>query len=479
MGLRINTNVAALNSYNNLSRNQNNLESSFQKLSSGLRINKAADDAAGLSIAQGLTSQINGLTQAVANANDGINVAQIADGALGTTQDILQRMRVLVNKAANIGTQDSNSWGAIQKEIKNLNTQLDNIADQTKFGQTQLLDGSYNKNFQVGADSGDVIKLNLSDANVSSKAMVIDGQKFDLNTQLHIAANGASSPATNWTPESGSLNILNHSYDAGTDTWNSTGNEGFFEGDATTVVRAPSGQEGWVVQDSVGDTIGTITQGNNGVFTVSNTKGEVLGQVNATSFDEQFGNVTMGAAVTDVASITGGSTLGQALTNAAGVTLGDITSVSGNAADGWVLENTGGDTLATVSVKDGIYTISDASGNEVAWINANEGAEAATAANVTYSTTDANNDLDNLNKAIDSISNFRSQIGAVQNQLSYTVDNLQTAITNVTASRSNLTDADLAEEVTNMTQSQILTQAATSVLAQANSAPQAILQLLQ
>src|SRR6185437_9531411 len=106
MSLRINTNVAALNAYNNLAANQNAQASSFERLSSGLRINKAADDAAGLSISQGLTSQINGLTQAVSNAQDGINVAQIADGALGTTQNILQRMRTLVVQAGNEGTQD-------------------------------------------------------------------------------------------------------------------------------------------------------------------------------------------------------------------------------------------------------------------------------------------------------------------------------------------------------------------------------------
>src|SRR6266487_4554829 len=144
MSLRINTNVAALNAYNNLSANQMKLESAFSQLSSGLRINKAADDAAGLSISQGLTSQINGLTQAVSNTQDGINVAQIADGALGTVQNILQRMRTLVVQAANNGTQDTDSLSALNSEISQLATQLGNIASQTKFGQTNLLDGSFN-----------------------------------------------------------------------------------------------------------------------------------------------------------------------------------------------------------------------------------------------------------------------------------------------------------------------------------------------
>ena len=162
MSLRINTNVAALNAYNNLSANQSKLEGAFSQLSSGLRINKAADDAAGLSISQGLTSQINGLTQAVSNAQDGINVAQIADGALGTTQQILQRMRTLVVQASNSGTMDASSLNAIGAEVTSLNTQLNNISSQTKFGQTNLLDGTYNGTFQVGANSGDTIALDLS-----------------------------------------------------------------------------------------------------------------------------------------------------------------------------------------------------------------------------------------------------------------------------------------------------------------------------
>lgn len=280
MSLRINTNVSALNAYQNLNNNQNKMSDAIQKLSSGLRINKAADDAAGLSISQGLTSQINGLTQAVSNTQDGIDVAQIADGALGTTQQILQRMRTLVVQAGNTGTQDTTSLSAIGAEVTSLNSQLDNIASQTKYGATNLLDGTFNSNFQVGANGGDTIALNLSGADVKSA------------------------------------------------------------------------------------------------------------------------------------------------------------------------------TLATSTL-----TIAASAG--------------------TYTTANATADLATIDAAITTVSTTRSGIGATQNQLSYTASNLQTAITNVTASRSNLTDADLATEVSNMTQAQILSQAATSVLAQANSAPQSILKLLQ
>ena len=275
MSLRINTNVSALTAYQNLNKNQNALSSAIEKLSSGMRINEAADDAAGLSISQGLTSQINGLTQAVSNAQDGVNVAQIADGALGTSQAVLQRMRTLVVQAANSGTQGASSLASIQQELGSLKTQLDNVSLQTSFGGRNLLDGSYNGAFQVGANGGQTIALNLSAAD--------------------------------------------------------------------------------------------------------------------------FKSGTLGVGAIDV-------------------TLGGFNP-----------------TTALTAIDGAIGTVSTA----------------------------------------------RSAIGATQNQLTYTLSNLQTAITNVTASRSNLTDADLATEVSAMTQAQILSQAAVSVLAQANSAPQSVLKLLQ
>jgi flagellin len=274
MSLRINTNVGALNAYGNLSTNQASLQDAFEKLSSGLRINKAADDAAGLSISQGLTSQINGLTQAVRNAQDGTNVAQIADGALNTVQQILQRQRDLAVQAANGGSQDAAAQAAAQGEITNLNTQLDNISKTTAFGGTKLLDGTYAGVFQVGANNSANEQLTLS------------------------------------------------------------------------------------------------------------------------------------------------------------LTSADSTTLGVNAVD----------------------------------VSTTAGAQSA---------------ITTIDAAIASVSASRSQIGATQNQLGYTINNLQTTIQNVTASRSNITDADLATEVTAMSQAQILTSAATSVLAQANSAPQAILKLLQ
>jgi flagellin len=324
MSLVINTNVAALNAYNNLNANQNSLDNAFAQLSSGLRINKAADDSSGLAISQGLTSQINGLTQANSNVQDGINVAQIADGSLGTVQNILQRMRTLVVQAANTGTQDQTSLSAIQQEMTSLNGELDNISSQTTFGSTNLLNGTYKGVFQVGSNGG------------TANAITLD-----------------------------------------------------------------------------------LTSGN--------------------GFDG-VGSSQLGLGTTTGASGSADPT-SSGFTGVASGTLSSLNIVKYNGVTG--------------------YTPNDA------------------ASGTTYGSTQAEDDLAVIDHAISQVSTARSSIGAVQNEMTYTSSNLQTAITNITASRSNLTDADLATQVTMMTQQQILTSAATSVLAQANSAPQAILKLLQ
>jgi flagellin len=169
MSLRINSNVSAMNAYRNLSVSDNAMSSSLEKLSSGLRINRAADDAAGLSISDGLESQIGGLTVAVRNAQDGINVVQTADGALNETTSILQRMRDLAVQASNTGSQDTDAQNAAQTEVTQLQQELDRIAKTTAFGGKQLLDGSYTGTFQVGANNttNDQITVDLSTTNTT------------------------------------------------------------------------------------------------------------------------------------------------------------------------------------------------------------------------------------------------------------------------------------------------------------------------
>ncbi len=162
MGLSVNTNIAALNAYRNLSNTQSSLSSSLEKLSSGLRINRAADDAAGLSISEGLRSQISGTQQAVRNAQDGISVVQTAEGALTETHSILQRMRTLSVQGANDGGLSSDAKQSIQSEMNELTKELNRISSTTQFNGSNLLDGSYSSSFQVGANTSADDKISVT-----------------------------------------------------------------------------------------------------------------------------------------------------------------------------------------------------------------------------------------------------------------------------------------------------------------------------
>src|SRR4051794_41089317 len=162
MGLSVNTNIAALNSYRNLSTTQGSMNKSLEKLSSGYRINRAADDAAGLAISEGLRAQTGGLKVAVRNAQDGISVVQTAEGALTETHSILQRMRDLAVQAKNDGALSDTDKAKADKEFQALVSELDDIAGKTSFNGTNLLDGSYtDKNFQVGANSADTLSVSI------------------------------------------------------------------------------------------------------------------------------------------------------------------------------------------------------------------------------------------------------------------------------------------------------------------------------
>jgi len=167
MGLSVNTNTAALNAYRNLSVTNDQMSKSLEKLSSGFRINRAADDAAGLAISEGLRSQIGGIKVAVRNTQDGISVVQTAEGGLNETTAILQRMRDLAVQASNAGSNDTNSFAALDAEATTLKSELDRIASKTTFNNVNLLDGSYNKSFQVGYASGDTTSVKIDNGTAS------------------------------------------------------------------------------------------------------------------------------------------------------------------------------------------------------------------------------------------------------------------------------------------------------------------------
>ena len=180
MALTVNTNVASLNSQRNLSNSTNELSTSYERLSSGLRVNSAADDAAGLQIGSRLESQINGLDQAARNANDGISIAQTAEGALEETTTMLQRMRVLAIQSAN-GSNSTEDRDALQKEFSELTAEVTRISDTTTFGGVNLLDGSYDTGFQVGADANQVIDLAIS-TDMDAAGLGVDTGTINIST---------------------------------------------------------------------------------------------------------------------------------------------------------------------------------------------------------------------------------------------------------------------------------------------------------
>jgi flagellin len=379
--MSINTNLSALDAYRNLSKTSSSLNDSIQKLSSGLRINKAADDAAGLAISESLKSQTGGLQVAARNAQDGINVVQTAEGALGESQSILQRLRDLAVQAGN----DSNNASAranIKTESDQLVSELGRIANTTNFNGTKLLDGSANLTFQVGANgtTDDTIKVDLSGANLKGIAAALGtgaGTKQDVLTPT--AVTGAQT------------------FTIGT-------------GSSATTVTTTLGAAG--TYKSVQDVADALNKD-------SNFSGALTATVNSSN--------QLVVSSKDGRAVVGGNTAGTDAS--AGTGLGTSSAVAGSGLD----------------------------------FTSNASAQAS---------------INLLDAQISSISTARAQIGAYQNRFTHTINNINVAVENLSASQSQITDTDMASEMVNFTRSQILQQAGTAMLAQANQAPQSILKLL-
>ncbi|MCB2411965.1 flagellin [Demequina sp. TTPB684] len=380
MGLSINQNIAAVNSYRNLSNTQNDLSKSLEKLSSGFRINRAADDAAGLAISEGLRSQIGGLKQAVRNSQDGISVVQTAEGALTETHAILQRMRDLGVQAANDGGLSSDAKGNIQSEMSQLKDELTRIADTTQFNGTKLLDGNYTGKFQVGANVGETISVGIG-TSMGAAGLGVGG--VDVTT-----AGGAGAAASVWTSSA----------------------------------------------DFSGATIAASTT----VDVVVNGKTVTL-DGGAAGIDETGIATQITAAGVGVTATMNGTALELTATNDGPSAI----SVSGFSA---IVAGTDEGTLVAGSN------------------GATSGAENAITA---------------IDAAIKTVSTTRADLGAVQNRFDHTVKNLNVAVENLSASESRIRDTDMASEMVNFTRAQILSQAGTAMLAQANQIPQGVLSLLR
>lgn len=403
MALSVNTNVSALNTQRNLNASSNNLATSLQRLSTGSRINSAKDDAAGLQIANRLSSQINGLNIAVKNSNDGISMAQTAEGALEQSTSILQRMRDLSLQSAN-GSNSTEERNALNGEVNELKKELDRIANTTSFGGKKLLDGNFGTTtFQVGASANESISVKIDEMSSQS----LKGEMFEGSKTI---ADGTGSGAV-----SVSISVGGGTAKTFTVKVDDASKEGAVSQAVATMVNDASIGVGAFIDETDSTKI-------NFVSTVAN--GTDSGQV-----DIKIGGYQEGSSGTDW------ETLKSSAETAA----------------------TGG-TAETLSAKTDGLTIQDVD------IGTVKGSQEAIIA---------------IDQAIQSIDAQRADLGAVQNRFENTIGNLQNIGENVSAARGRIQDTDFAAETANLSKQQIMQQAGTSILAQANQLPQAVLSLLR
>jgi flagellin len=484
MALVINTNVMSLNAQRNLTTSGNQLATSLQRLSSGLRINSAKDDAAGLAISDRMTTQISGLNQAARNANDGISLAQTTEGALQEVTNNLQRIRELAVQSAN-ATNSVSDRAALDQEVQQRIAEIDRIASQTSFNGRKVLDGSFGgATFQVGANVGETISLSLTS---SVKATAI-GQVatstggVDLSTLFTGGSGGTAGTYTSGAITMASSDFSGVGNDitftvttsAGTDTVNLTAD---YSGDADVSTQMLADINAALTTSGVTASMGA---GNTLVFTDAANGGTVA-----------IGGADAAFVTTGGASAPGTPDTGGTLTvGAFNIQVGSATAV--NVAGTYDTAQEFADTIN--SSVAGVYASIDSTNHLVissgeALTLSGAGATATGNASATLagslsaqnvnSVAAANNTIQSVDAALTSVSNLRSTLGAIQNRFQSTINSLQAVSENLAASRSRILDTDFAAETAALTRAQILQQAGTAMVAQANSAPQNVLSLLR
>ncbi|WP_372824482.1 FliC/FljB family flagellin [Polaromonas sp.] len=379
MGQVINTNSLSLLTQNNLNKSQGALNNAIERLSSGMRINSAKDDAAGQAIANRFTANIKGLTQAQRNANDGISLAQTTEGALSEVNNNLQRIRELAVQSAN-GSNSAADKASIQAEITQRLSEINRTSAQTDFNGVKVLAADKNLSIQVGANDGESISIALKQ---------IDSSKLGLTG---FSVSGLSAPITSFSSTTGGV----------------------------TTKAAVDLSAVTVTDMSAGTTSADLTLHGYGTYTAAT---------------ETYANYAISDKAGNLYKVGGGSTV----TPATGV-VADFTTP----------------TVAGLAVQSAAYNTDAAAGLT------------ATA-----------NPLAAIDAALKTVDDLRGNLGAVQNRFDSVISNLGTTINNLTSSRSRIEDADYATEVSNMSRAQILQQAGTSVLAQANQTTQGVLSLLR
>jgi flagellin len=473
MAISVNTNVTSMKAQGNLNKAQNSTAMSMERLASGLRINSAKDDAAGLQISNRLSSQINGIGVAIRNANDGISIAQTAEGAMGESTNILQRMRDLSLQSAN-GSNSTDDRAAMQKEMSALQTELTRISDTTSFGGQKLIDGSYGtQKFQVGSNANETISVTLSSVAgnmIGNNAVSGKGTKFGVE---------AASALTQGTTADGNF-AINGKTVAVAGGANA----------ATVAIDINKSGAGVKAESSVTTTISGLLAGDDGKLSVVGL--DAAGALKKDTYDlaTYKGDTALlatdlGKAGYDVSYNKDTSTISITAKNVAGI---EITGTTVAATSGVKLgTQTAG--IADVS-KTAELSLSSSDKFAVKGTTANEllggtilAAGGSSALNKVSkidigTATGAQNALAVIDAAIGGIDAQRADLGAVQNRMSFTINNLSNIQNNVSDARSRIQDVDFASESAQLSKQQILSQASSAMLAQANQLPQVALSLL-
>jgi flagellin len=467
----INSNINSLAAQTNLNRSQASLSTSISRLSSGLRVNSSADDAAGYAIAQNFTAQINGTNQAIRNANDGISLAQTAGGALNQTTSDLQRIRQLAVQASN-ATNSASDRASLQQEVSQLVGDIGSIGNTTQFNGLNILDGSYTgQSFQVGANVGNTISVTVADSRAQSLGsvtaesgagvatsglgssaltggVVVNGTTIDTSAAANlndvVAAVNKSSSTTGVTASRALSNSNSVAYTADATNANTLNING-------VNVSLAAGTTG----SAAADAINTVANQTGVSATFSG------GKLQLTSANAGDIKLTDDATNGVLGAVNGGTSVNKGtVTLQAGIVLSGklgttITTGEGSSTTGKDLQllSTSG---AAVSAKS--YQVSTLD------VSTSEGAQKA---------------IQTIDAALKQVASNAAQLGAIQNRFTATVANLQTASTNLSSSRSSIQDADFAAETANLTRAQVLQQAGTAVLAQANQVPNTVLSLLR
>ena len=442
MGLRINQNIAAMNSYRNLSVTDGQMSKSLEKLSSGFRINRAADDAAGLSISEGLRSQVGGLKVAVRNAQDGISVVQTAEGALTEVHSILQRMRDLGVQASNSGSQDVAAREAAQTELTNLNSELDRIGKTTSFGASKLLDGSFGKQgAKVSNNQVDLTTLNPGTVTEAATTKVV----------LGTADGTVNSDVQN-------IDLTQNTFKAGTTYTNDAAGAAKLQDNLQKDIDANAALKGKVKATVQYDALTNKSSVSISKTSADGTSNDLLNLADdstaaplATSALKQLGfTQAVGAGALDV-------------TNGAGANLRSYGTANANSTGSGGTFQVGANNTTNDKIDVSIGKIDSSALNTTSIDLVNNAAGA----------------IDTIDSAIKTVSTTRANLGAYQNRFEHAINNLNVTVENLSASESRIRDTDMAQEMMSFTRSQILSQAGTSMLSQANQSAQGVLSLLR